>query len=174
MTSLHVSIPPHLIPDCLTDTVQLPFQTHGLGQFEDYSPWAVRVDCPPQMLPTRDCQKSAGYDLRAPVKVIIPPRGSAVINTYCKVEFPSGHYGKIEGRSGLAVHYNIIVFGGVIDEYYRGNIHVKLFNMSDSEYIIEEGDRVAQMVIQRYANLSVHRVDTINACGTTGFGSSGR
>jgi dUTP pyrophosphatase len=170
------------LPSYLCDTSsptasrRLPFQTLGFGQFEDYSPWALRVSCPQRMTPTRGSAKSAGYDLRSPVKVVVPIRGSTMINTLCRVEMPSGHYGKIEGRSGLAVRHDIVAFGGVIDEDYRGDIHVKLFNHSDTPYNVEIGDRIAQMVIHRYANLDVQWVESLDttARGMAGFGSSGR
>lgn len=158
-----------------TNSRRLPFETMGLGQFEDYSPWALRVSCPKGMTPIRGSAKAAGYDLRSSTDITVPARGSVVINTQCKVELPSGHYGKIEGRSGLAIRHDIVAFGGVVDEDYRGEIHVKLFNHSETPYDVKIGNRIAQLVIQRYANLNVRQVGTL---GTTvranaGFGSSG-
>lgn len=172
------NLPSYLVSPCASPTAsrQLPFQTMGFGQFEDYSPWALRVFCPEEMTPSRGSAKAAGYDLRSSTKVTVPARGSVTVDTQCKVEMPSGHYGKIEGRSGLAVRHDIVAFGGVIDEDYRGTIHVKLFNHSDTPYGVEIGDRIAQLVIQRYANLSVHRVTSLDTTvrGMAGFGSSGR
>tara|TARA_B100000780_G_C21074319_1_gene432446 strand:+ start:928 stop:1395 length:468 start_codon:yes stop_codon:yes gene_type:complete len=152
------SLPSHLIPDCFSPAAcGLPFQNHGLGQFDDYSPWALRVSCPEEMTPTRSSAKAAGYDLRSSVKIVLPARGSRLIDTQCQVELPSGHYGKIEGRSGLAISHDIIAFGSVIDEDYRDVIYVKLFNMGETPYGVEIGDSIAQLVIQRYANLDVRR-----------------
>lgn len=172
------NLPSYLVSPCASPTSsrQLPFKTFGFGQFEDYSPWALRVSCPEGMTPTRGSAKAAGYDLRSSVNITVPARGSVVIDTRCKVEMPSGHYGKIEGRSGLAVRHDIVAFGGVIDEDYRGTISVKLFNHSEIPYDIEMGDRIAQLVIQRYANLNVHRVESLDTTvrGMAGFGSSGR
>ena len=179
-------LPSYLVSPCASPTGsrQLPFQTHGFGQFEDYSPWALRVSCPEGMTPSRGSAKATGYDLRSPTKVTVPAHGSVTIDTQCKVEMPSGHYGKIEGRSGLAVRHDIIAFGGVVDEDYRGVIHVKLFNHSDTPYDVAISDRIAQLVIQRYTNLNVHRVESLDTTvrglldttvhGLTGFGSSGR
>lgn len=163
----------HMIPEYIRKTFgAVPLR----GQFRDYSPWALQVSCPPAMTPTRSSAKAAGYDLRAPAETVIPGRGSVVIDTCLAVALPSGHYGKIEGRSGLAVRHNIVAFGGVIDEDYRGTIAVKLFNMSDEPYTVRATDRVAQMVIQPYASLRVERVPTLNHTerGASGFGSSGR
>lgn len=171
------NLPSYLVSPCASPTGshQLPFQTHGFGQFEDYNPWTLRVSCPEGMTPTRGSAKAAGNDLRSSAKITIPARGSAVIDTQCKVELPSDHYGKIEGRSGLAVRHDIVAFGGIIDEDYRGIIHVKLFNHSDTPYDVEIGDRIAQLIIQRYANLNVHRVTSLDTTvrGLAGFGSSG-
>lgn len=124
------------------------------------------------MTPSRGSVKAAGYELRSSAKITVPARGSATVDTQCKVELPSGHYGKIEGRSGLAVRHDIVAFGGVIDEDYRGTIRVKLFNHSDTPYGVEIGDRIAQLVIQRYANLDVHRVESTTVL-PAGFESSG-
>ena len=174
--------PPHHPWPGMYTPMELPqfmrpqFELPGFGQFRDYSPWAMRVRCGPGMHPTRASEKSAGYDLRSPEAVTVPARGAAVINTGVAVALPSGHYGKIEGRSGLGIKHDIVAFGGVIDEDYRGHISVKLFNMGDQDYAIQANDRVAQMVVQPYASLAVQRVDVLDntARGARGFGSSGR
>jgi len=147
-----------------------------LGQFRDYSPWALQVTCPLTMTPTRSSAKAAGYDLYSPEETSIPARGSVVIDTGVAVALPSSHYGKIEGRSGLGIKHNIVAFGGVIDEDYRGNICVKLFNMGDEDYSVAANDRVAQLVVQPYASLRVERVQSLDNTerGTSGFGSSGQ
>lgn len=162
----------HLIPEYMRNVIQ----ARPLGQFRDYSPWALRVTCPEGMTPTRSSAKSAGYDLRAAEDMVVPARGSVVVDTGVAVALPSGHFGKIEGRSGLGIRHDIVAFGGVIDEDYRGTIAVKLFNFSDTDYEIKARDRVAQMVVQPYAGLTVQRVASLDATvrGTAGFGSSGR
>lgn len=145
------------------------------SKFLDYSPWTLRVKCEGP-LPTRSSEKAAGYDLHSPQDVVIPAGGSAVIDTGVAVALPSGHYGKIEGRSGLGIKHDIVPFGGVIDEDYRGNIAVKLFNFGNEDYSVTANDRIAQMVIQPYANLKIKRVETLDETerGASGFGSSGR
>jgi dUTP pyrophosphatase len=170
------TLPPHLVPDCLTDAPrhhQLPFETKGLGQFADYSPWTLRVSCPPELTPTRSSSNSAGYNLRSSAKIIIiPAQGSVLLNTCCKVDFPTGHYGKIEGLSELAHRHDIITFSGVIDEDYCGDIHVKLFNMGATPYVVKAGDSIAQIVVQRYTNLNIQR-KTTSVRSPPGFGPIG-
>lgn len=164
------TLPPHLVPDCLDQPNRRPTTNLGLGQFTDYSPWTLQVSCPLKMTPTRGSAKSAGYDLRSSAEIIIiPPHGSVLINTCCKVDFPTDHYGKIEGLSELANRHDIIAFGGVIDEDYCGDIHVKLFNMGAIPYVVKAGDRIAQMIVQRYTNLNVQRTTT----AAPGFGPVG-
>lgn len=166
------STTPAMVPVFMRPTFELP----PLGQFRDYSPWELLVTCPSGCLPSRSTEKAAGYDLYSPADENIPSKGSVVIDTGVSMALPSGHYGKIEGRSGLAITHDIIAFGGVIDEDYRGPVAVKLFNMGTTDYKINKGDRIAQIVIQPYANLNVRRVDTLNstARGYGGFGSTGR
>lgn len=160
------------MPDCLRKT----FGVGPLGQFRDYSPWTLCVSCPAPLTPTRSTASSAGYDLRSPSAEKVPAHGSVVIDTGIAVALPSNHYGKIEGRSGLGIKYNIVPFGGVIDQDYRGTIAVKLFNLGAEDYAIQANDRIAQMIVQPYVNLQIRRVDTLNNTrrGTSGFGSSGR
>lgn len=173
----HPNLPSHFIPvgEPMGEarTIHgLPFQTFGFGHFENYSPWSLMVSCPENMTPMRLSDKAAGYELRSPVKIVIPARGSAVINTQCKVVLPSCHYGKIEGLSRLALKHDVVAFGGVIDEDNRDDIHVKLFNHSDTPYVVETDDRIAQLVIQGYANLNIRRVSSHYT--RTGFGPSVR
>ena len=159
-------------------TIQLPARNvlSGLPAVED-SPWR-----PPVMrvvsryLPTRATSGAAGHDLFAAHDALVPKRGSVVINTGCQVALPGGHYGKIEGRSSLAIKHDVVAFGGVIDEDYRGTIHVKLFNHSKKNYHIKAGERIAQMIVQQYEAPRIESVGTLSTTvrGTGGFGSTGK
>lgn len=149
------TVPSHLTSN--NATRKLPFEMLGLGQFQDYRPWQLKVNCPFELIPTRSSSKAAGYDLYSGSKVIIQSHGSVLVNTRCKIELPSCHYGKIEGNTRLAVRHDIVSFGSVIDEDYSGEIHVKLFNMSVIPHIIHVGDCIAQLVVQPYANLNLSR-----------------
>lgn len=88
---------------------------------------------------------------------------------------PVGNYGRIAPRSGLAAKHSIDVGAGVIDADYRGEVKVLLFNHSDIDFAINEGDRIAQMIIEKYTLTDLVEVqeldDTVRGAG--GFGSTG-
>lgn len=153
----------------------LPTVAHlGTDKEAVWSPPVMRVVG--HHMPTRATPGSAGHDLVSIQPVTIPKNGSATVNTGCAIELPSGHYGKIEGRSSLAVNHDVVAFGGVIDEDYRGMIHVKLFNHGKRSYRIKAGERIAQLIVQRYAAPRIECVGTISQTqrGTGGFGSTGK
>ena len=85
-------------------------------------------------LPVRGSAKAAGYDLVAAYPTVIPAKGKELIKTDISIAVPSGHYGRIAPRSGLAWKNFIDVGAGVIDEDYRGAVGVLLFNFSDTEF----------------------------------------
>jgi len=93
--------------------------------------------------PTRKSPKAAGVDLYSAYDVTVPARGNALISTDLQIELPEGCYGRIAPRSGMALEHHIDVGGGVIDEDYRGNLCVILFNHSDVPYVVSCGDRIA-------------------------------
>jgi len=149
-------------------------QTHG-QLFGSYRPWDMYVACPGTP-PARKTSGAAGHDLVSPISCVIPARNSIVIDTRVRIGIWTGHYGKIEGRSGLAIKHNIVPFGGIIDEDYRGPIAVKLFNHSDMDYDVRAGDRIAQLIIQPYVSPTIARVTSLDETerGSSGFGSTGR
>jgi len=151
----------------------LPIETHGLGQLV---PNGLRVVAPEGCTPRRKTPGAAGHDLYSPTAAVVPADGSVLIDTQLAMQFPIQHYGKIEGRSGLAINHDIVPFGGIIDEDYRGPIKVKLFNFGHQDYYIKPGDRIAQMVIQRYSAPNVYRTSSLNTTERKfgGFGSTGR
>jgi dUTP pyrophosphatase len=119
---------------------------------------------------------AAGIDLVSTESVFIPPRGNAHISTGIKVEIPSGFFGMVKSRSGLSFKYGLEVGAGVIDSDYRGEVKVNLHNLSYTGYTVQPGDRIAQMIIMPYADLSplcVEELDTTER-GSNGFGSTGR
>jgi len=132
----------------------LPIETHGLGQIM-YG--GMRIFAPEGCTPRRKSIGAAGYDLYSPVSAVVPANGSVVIDTKVTVQLPIQHYGKIEGIYGLGIVYDIVPFGGIIDEDYRGHIQVKLFNFNEQNYQIQPGDRIAQMIIQKYSSPNVLR-----------------
>ena len=98
--------------------------------------------------PTRESARAAGYDLRSAYDYVIPGFGRGLVETDIAIRLPSGCYGRIAPRSGLALHRQIAVGGGVVDEDYRGNVCVVLFNHSNIPFLICRGDRIAQLICQ--------------------------
>lgn len=129
-------------------------------------------------LPFRGTEFAAGYDLYAagPEPQVIKKRGSGVIGTAIAIALPPGTYGRIAGRSSLAMMHGIHVGGGVIDQDYRGEVMVLLYNLSDTDFVIQPGDRIAQLIIQYIATPPVQMVDDLptSVRDTKGFGSTGR
>lgn len=129
-------------------------------------------------MPTRAHKTDAGYDLCANENVRIPPFGSVLVNTGVRMAIPSGYFGKIFSRSGLAVKRNIGVDAGVIDSGYRGEIKVLLRNYSSVQLNIFQGDKIAQLVILPYHVLDEMVVVDPSEFektdrGEAGFGSTG-
>lgn len=126
--------------------------------------------------PKRAHETDAGYDLYAPTGGIIPAHGSAVVNTHVCVEIPDGYFGQITHRSGMNFKSGIIVPNGTIDSPYRGEIKIKLYNLTDRPYVYGAGDRIAQMIILPYMGLDVEEVEELSDTdrASTGFGDSGK
>ena len=118
----------------------------------------------------------AGADLTASKKMLIPPRERLLVTTGIRLEIPEGHVGLIWPRSGLAVKKGIDCGAGVIDSHYRGEIKVLLFNHSDNEFQIEQGDRIAQLLIQKVERVEFLPADGLSETtrGQMGFGSTGK
>ena len=106
---------------------------------------------------------------------MVPARGKALIGTGLAFAIPTGNYGRIAPRSGLAAKNSIDVGAGVIDSDYRGEVKVLLFNLSDVDFTINEGDRCAQMIIEKYTMTQLEEVQDLSdtARGEGGFGSTG-
>ena len=125
--------------------------------------------------PTRAHETDAGLDLYSPVTVYVPARGNAVIDTKVHIELPHGTYGKIESKSGLNVNFGIVSCGGVIDEGYTGSIAVKLYNLTDTDYIVHHGSKIAQLIVQPclYEKVEIGEINKDTERGDNGFGSTG-
>lgn len=107
--------------------------------------------------------------------MIIEAGGKAMVPTDLSIAVPSGTYGRVAPRSGLAVKNFIDVGAGVIDEDYRGPVNVVLFNFGKSEFIIKQGDRIAQLVLEKIAMAEVFECENLDETerGESGFGSTG-
>ncbi|KAF4510765.1 hypothetical protein G6O67_002633 [Ophiocordyceps sinensis] len=127
-------------------------------------------------LPTRGSAFAAGYDLYAAKDTTVPARGKVLVDTDISIAVPAGTYGRIAPRSGLASKHFIDTGAGVIDADYRGQVKVLLFNHADADFDIKEGDRVAQLVLERIVTPDVVEVQELEESvrGAGGFGSTGK
>ena len=128
-------------------------------------------------LPEYATAGSAGMDLKANIlePIQLKARSSVVVPTGIYVALPDGCEMQIRGRSGLAFKYDIVSHLGTLDADYRGEIKVKLFNLSDNDFVINPGERIAQIVIARYEKIEWDEVAVLDETdrGEGGFGSTG-
>ena len=117
----------------------------------------------------------AGFDLYASENALIHPQERLLVSTDIAMAIPKGHVGLIWPRSGLAVKKGVDVFAGVIDSGYRGEVKVCLYNSGSEILEVEEGDRIAQLLIQKAENYFIKKVESLDDSerGDKGFGSSG-
>eukprot|EP00199_Chlamydomonas_sp_CCMP681_P003147 CAMPEP_0119113478 /NCGR_PEP_ID=MMETSP1180-20130426/44071_1 /TAXON_ID=3052 ORGANISM="Chlamydomonas cf sp, Strain CCMP681" /NCGR_SAMPLE_ID=MMETSP1180 /ASSEMBLY_ACC=CAM_ASM_000741 /LENGTH=176 /DNA_ID=CAMNT_0007101581 /DNA_START=525 /DNA_END=1055 /DNA_ORIENTATION=+ len=128
------------------------------------------------VIPQRGSAFAAGYDLSsADESVTVPARGKALVKTDLAIALPPGTYGRVAPRSGLAWKNSIHTGAGVIDEDYRGNVGVILFNLSDEPFLVKRGDRIAQLILERIATPEVEEVTSLEETtrGEGGYGSTG-
>ncbi|KAM3827865.1 deoxyuridine 5'-triphosphate nucleotidohydrolase, mitochondrial [Vipera latastei] len=126
--------------------------------------------------PSKGSSRAAGYDLYSAYDCEVPALGKAIVKTDIQVALPIGCYGRVAPRSGLAVNHFIDVGAGVIDEDYRGNVGVVLFNFGKEPFKVKKGDRIAQLICERiyYPILEEVKVLDETERGSGGFGSTGQ
>jgi dUTP pyrophosphatase len=126
--------------------------------------------------PTYGSSHAAGLDLYAAEVKTIPPGEWKAIKTGIAIGLPPGTYGRVAPRSGLAYKHGIDVLAGVIDEDYRGEVMVILVNHGQFPFEAAIGDRVAQLIVEKYIPVLVKEVRdfTPTGRGADGFGSTGR
>ena len=134
-------------------------------------------------LPAYASTLAAGMDLRANLteSLTLGPGERALVPTGLYMELPEDCEAQIRPRSGLAFKHGITVLNspGTIDADYRGEIKVLLVNLSNEPFVIEHGERIAQMVIAKFQQVEIQEVDSLDALtdterGAGGFGHSGR
>ncbi|MZP55609.1 MAG: dUTP diphosphatase [Bacteroidales bacterium] len=131
-------------------------------------------------LPAYETEHAAGMDLRAFTggPVTLKPMERKLIPTGLYIELPVGYEAQVRPRSGLAIRHGITVLNspGTIDADYRGEIGVILINASESDYTINDGDRIAQMIITQYVKVELKKAKSIEMTvrGEGGFGHSGK
>ena len=130
-------------------------------------------------LPSMATAHSAGMDLRADLQhnVILKPMQRELIPTGLYIALPEGVEAQIRPRSGLAYKHGITVLNspGTIDADYRGEVKVLLVNLSDTDFAISPGDRIAQMVLAKYEQMKLEEVSELKNTerGVGGFGHTG-
>lgn len=131
-------------------------------------------------LPEYATALSAGMDLKANINdpIKLRPMERTVVPTGLFIELPEGYEAQVRPRSGLAAKFGISVLNapGTIDADYRGEIGVILVNLSNNDFVIQPGERIAQMVIARYERVQWNEVSVLGSTerGEGGFGSTGK
>lgn len=140
------------------------------------APLRIQRLSPHATLPTRGSPYAAGLDLHSACSLVIPPNGGrAVVPTDLSIACPPGTYARIAPRSGLAVKKGIDVGAGVVDADYRGPVGVVLFNFGTEEFVIETGDRIAQLILEQIVQAEIVECASLEETerGEGGFGSTG-
>ena len=131
-------------------------------------------------LPKYETAHAAGMDLRAhtELQIVIKPLQRMLVPTGLHIELPVSYEAQIRPRSGLAYKHGISIVNapGTIDADYRGEIKVLLINLSDTDFVINNGDRIAQMVIAKHETINWEPVEQLNetARGEGGYGHTGK
>ena len=132
-----------------------------------------------QPLPTYATEESAGMDLRANLDgpIVLHPMERRLIPTGLCIELPRGFEAQIRPRSGLALKHGVTILNtpGTIDSDYRGELKVLLVNFSTEDFVVNDGERIAQMVIARHETACFEEVDVLDETerGTGGYGHTG-
>lgn len=131
-----------------------------------------------QKLPEYSTPQSAGLDLRADIEepIVLKPFERRLVSTGLKLALPDGYELQVRPRSGLALKHGITVLNtpGTVDADYRGIVGVILINLSDEDFTIEPGDRIAQVVVAKYEQIKFNVVEALDETerGEGGFGHS--
>lgn len=130
-------------------------------------------------LPAYETALSAGMDIRAFITedIILKPLQRALIPSGLFIELPQGYEAQIRPRSGLALKHGITVLNspGTIDADYRGEIKILLINLSDTDFVIQSGDRIAQMIVAKHEQVQWESAESLNETsrGAGGYGHTG-
>lgn len=139
----------------------------------------VKIVTKTGQVPSYETDGASGMDLRANLDspVILRPGERKLIETGLFVEIPKGYEAQVRARSGLAIKHGITLINGIgtVDSDYRGELKVPLVNLGQDDFEIKNGDRIAQMVIARYAQVSWKVSESLSETdrGSGGFGHTG-
>ena len=127
------------------------------------------------IIPSKASPLAAGFDLHAASDCLIHSHDKALIFTDISMSLPPGSYGRIAPRSGLALNNFIQIGGGVIDNDYRGNVGVLIFNHGHSDFQVKKHDRIAQIIVEKnfYPKIVITNSLDETVKNSSGFGSSG-
>lgn len=127
-------------------------------------------------LPTKGHQGDAGIDFYAIEDVTFLPKSKHKVFTGVSIEIPEGYVGLVWDKSSIAFNKGLKTMGGVIDSGYRGEILMVLYNTCDEEVVIEKGDKIAQIIIQKFEDCDILETESLSESirGDKGFGSTGR
>ncbi len=137
----------------------------------------VNTGCQP--LPAYATSQSAGMDLRANIEspITLHPMERTLVPTGIRIELPEGYEAQVRPRSGLALKHGITVLNtpGTIDSDYRGELKVLLVNLSNDDFVVNAGERVAQMVVARHETATWEEVEVLDETerGEGGYGHTG-
>lgn len=132
-----------------------------------------------QPLPAYATSQSAGLDLRANIEapITLHPLERRLVPTGLHIALPDGYEAQVRPRSGLALKHGITVLNtpGTVDADYRGEIMVLLVNFSNEDFVVKDGERIAQMVIAQYAKATFESVEVLDETerGEGGYGHTG-
>ena len=132
-----------------------------------------------QPLPSYATEQSAGMDLRANIDepIVLKPMQRQIVKTGLFMALPPGYEAQVRPRSGLALKHGITVLNspGTIDSDYRGEIGVLLINLGDKDFLINDGERIAQMVIAKHETVSFVLTEELDETerGAGGYGHTG-
>ena len=132
-----------------------------------------------QPLPAYATHQSAGLDLRANLSepIVLRPLERALVPTGLHIALPDGYEAQVRPRSGLALRHGITVLNtpGTIDADYRGELKVLLVNFSNDDFVVNDGERIAQMVVARYEQVQFETVSVLDETerGEGGYGHTG-
>lgn len=135
-----------------------------------------RLDCTP--LPRRQTTGAAGLDLCSADAAVVPAKGRALVRTGLIIEVPPGIEAQVRPRSGLAAKHGIGILNspGTIDSDYRGELKVILFNTDDTDFAVERGDRIAQLVFSHVLDVTLVESEELSRTDRDagGLGHTGR
>ncbi len=132
---------------------------------------------PDAIIPKYQHSGDAGLDICSTVDIVIPKGSYRLVSTGIGLDIPKGYEVQLRARSGLAAKYGIGLVNGVgtIDSGYKGEIKVALYNMGESDFKIERGMRIAQIIFAKYQHVRLVETGSLSSSdrGQAGFGSSG-